>query len=398
VLIAPHLYRYLGDEPGYAVRVTTLDAKRAKAKEELLHLPATVTDDEEAKRICRRIYRDVATGRFRKDKDYCSGAIPTLVELRDQLAREMRLFGRRSATVKHFLFVTAHLVDELGELSVAEIDHLDVHDWWVHLAKKRDLSNDTKNRVRLELVRLLEEAQSRGFRGNNAARALQPLAREPTMQRPAPSIEELAPAFAYWDGLDERRCDDKRRGRKPYMGHGVYFRLQIALLSRGHEVCTLRWSDIVETTRTITIRPEVEKEHKTRKPKVSVSMLEMLTEHRRKLHTHGSLAQAAHARHDNGLVFPSRDGTQSRAADRTRKVWSEGMAVAGLPHGQGDGYTPHVLRSVGISLLDRAGVSEATIRMISGHDDDATYRHYKRAFRAEVEQAGLILGATLARP
>jgi hypothetical protein len=80
---------------------------------------------------------------------------------------------------------------------VAEVDHLDVHDWWLRLAPCRDLSNDTKNRIRLELVRLLEEAQSRGYRANNAARALQPLAAEPTYDRPPPSLEELAPAFAY---------------------------------------------------------------------------------------------------------------------------------------------------------------------------------------------------------
>jgi integrase len=215
------------------------------------------------------------------------------------------------------------------------------------------------------------------------------------MQRPAPSIEELAPAFAYWDCLDEERCDGRRRSRKPYLGHGVYFRLQIALLSRGHEVCSLRWSDIEQSTRTITIRPEVEKEHKTRKPKVSLGMLEMLNDHRRKLQSYGTVPQAGHARRDDGLVFPSRDGTQSRAADRTRKVWAEGMIVAALPCGQGEGYTPHVLRSVGISLLDRAGVSQATIQMISGHDDDAMYRRYNRAFSAEVTRAATIVGRHL---
>ena len=71
------------------------------------------------------------------------------------------------------------------------------------------------------------------------------------------------------------------------------------------------------------------------------------------------------------------------------------MEMAGLPCGQGSGHTPHVLRSVGISLLDRSGISEPTIRAISGHDDDQVYRRYNRAFQHELETAVVVLGRSL---
>ena len=339
----------------YRIRVTWIDPKTGKRKDQKKVIAATSMAEASSQRELLRI--QLLTGGTTPEHrlrlgEYASswmrGKIPTL---------------KPSTRVKYAVVLDHHILPALGDYYVDAITPQDVLRWRDGQHAKPSTVNS-----RLRVLRtLLRDAQAQLGLARDPCARVRTLPEEPTVgNRLKP--EQLRVVLAHL------------REHEP---HWYPLFLTMALTgARFGEVSALQWSDIDEDAEVIWIRRAqsqgrvgTTKTGKVRDVPLPPPLEAVLKQHRQRLVRDQAPGLS------EGLVFPSRAGTYLRNSS-LRKPLGRALEAAGVS----ERFTVHGFRRTWNNLL-RQVASGAITRSMIGHETEEMFLHYSHIERDEKQNA-----------
>jgi integrase len=342
--------------PGrYQVRVTWIDPKTGKKKDQKKVIAAASTAEASSKRefLRAQLLTSGTTPRQRlRLGEYASswmrGKIPTL---------------KPSTRDKYASMLDRHVLPALGDHYVDVISPQEVILW-------RDAQHAKASTVnsRLRLLRaMLRDAQA------DLGLPRDPCARVRALPEDPPVGNRLKPE-------DLQRVLAYLRANEP--GWYPLFLTMALTGARFGEVSALQWDDIDEDAEVVWIRRSqwqgrvgTTKTGKVRDVPLPPPLQAVLKQHRRRLVRNQAPGLS------EGLVFPSRVGTYRRNAS-LRKPLERALQAAGIS----DRFTLHGFRRTWNNLL-RQVASGAITRSMIGHETEEMFLHYSHIERDEKHSA-----------
>jgi len=339
----------------YQVRVTWIDPKTGKKKDQKKVIAAASTAEASSKRefLRAQLLTSGTTPRQRlRLGEYASswmrGKIPTL---------------KPSTRDKYASMLDRHVLPALGDHYVDVISPQDVILW-------RDAQHAKASTVnsRLRLLRaMLRDAQA------DLGLPRDPCARVRALPEDPPVGNRLKPE-------DLQRVLAYLRANEP--GWYPLFLTMALTGARFGEVSALQWDDIDEDAEVVWIRRSqwqgrvgTTKTGKVRDVPLPPPLQAVLKQHRRRLVRNQAPGLS------EGLVFPSRVGTYRRNAS-LRKPLERALQAAGIS----DRFTLHGFRRTWNNLL-RQVASGAITRSMIGHETEEMFLHYSHIERDDKHSA-----------
>jgi integrase len=279
------------------------------------------------------------------------------------------LHGRSEATLAlNRTLAESHIVPLIGKKRLRDLRAHDVDR--MLLARRRELSTSTLQRVLSILRRAIRWAEARDLVGRNVAA----LCTAPTGRGGRPSksmsLEQARALLA--------ACDDTPLG--------AYVTLGILIGARNEELRALTW-DHVDLTGKPDAQPPVPASIRVwrsvraggdTKTRFSRRTLALPVQASNVLAKHRATMQESGLHDDRGLVFCTANGTALDAAN-VRRMFRAICTKAGLDAGE---WTPRELRHSFVSLMSDAGVPLEEIARLVGHGStkvtEAVYRKQLR--------------------
>lgn len=303
------------------------------------------------------------------------------------LAREPGL--KRSTAERYASTVHHHILPAFGEWFLDKLDEEAIAAWRDRMSASGAAAATVNGRLRV-LRTLLEDAVPRYLPRNPAAKVR--AVREHTVDRPPNRLVPVEIGRVL-DAM--RRAHDRdvatlavymqarpmeQRRRIPFA-----YPIVLALVSTGMrwgEVSALRWSDIDERTKTITVARaqyrgtvDTTKTGSVRSVPLADELAAVLQEHR------VLLVSTQHPGLAAGWVFPSSSGTPKSSAC-IRPALLEALEDAGVRRRQ----TVHGLRRTFNDLL-RQITSGEVVRSMTGHSSKVMTEHYSHVAQSEKSAA-----------
>ncbi len=308
-------------------------------------------------------------------REYEAGIMPEARRVTvSDVVEDWLAYGRSGVSARteqgneiHYLL---HIRPHLGGRKVRELRPDEVDRWLLGLAPK--LSTSTLKQVRSVLKRSIDRAMKRGLAERNVV-DLSPAPKG----RPGRTSKSLTFKQAS-DVLDKTR------------NHPAHAYIAVSLLSgaRPEEVRALRWDAVVldppegvpphiNVWRSVREGGDTKTQKSRRTLAIAGYVAAVLAEHREK--QAAIKAKAGEAWQENGLVFPSRVGTEQDSHNVRRSFRSALRHVPGLVPEE---WTPRDLRHSFVSILSEHGLPIEEISRLMGHSGTAVtelvYRHELR--------------------
>jgi integrase len=293
-------------------------------------------------------------------------------------------------TLREYRRLVRTMLDpDLGRLSLRRVTTQRIDAYYASLARERGLSPASIRHVHAVLRGALGQAVRWGWIPTNPAANASP----PKLRRSEITPPPMHATHRLLEAADEYDPD-----------FGAILRVLVATGARRGEVCGLRWSDLDETSSTVTIRRSVAsiaggtvvketKTHAARRIAVDPETMEALAQRRDRA---DKLAEACQIPFkSDGFVFTSEpDGSRPLHPDTITGGFQRLRERTGL-----DGVRLHDLRHLHATQLLAAGVPVRTVSGRLGHANAATTLNvYGHFLEASDRQAADVIGGLLATP
>lgn len=337
---------------------------------------------EDAQQLLQRVKRDLEAGRFLPSRYRTLKPRPTLQDAFEDALSQRIEAGIKPQSVRHWHLYAKKWLPALGRIPVDSIDYYDVREWWGgHITEAA--SHAAANKALKLLRAVLAHSERTGWRppGANPASAVSTRMDPPRPRARAITRDDWDQIQAWLAAHDQERCiarNDFRR-RSVYMGHWAYAVTQVALAARGAEVCGLVWDDVDWDAHTIIMRDTKTAPSLTRL--VSAPLLVMLKQHQKLVQRYSSMEMRR-----SPHLFPSYLGERTTPNNRFRKIFERALRELHLPYGRANnGWTPHDLRRLGITLLYESGGTTRDVMEFVGHSTAEAHQRYLRATPAHLQ-------------